>query len=391
MIGAALAIAALLACNGSTDEHVVAAHLDRLRHEPSADASRTLATLLPEQSPLYRGRGPNEVARLRTYLFATLADVGPPAEALPHVLGELRFGHRVDLLAASARAAGAMGSAARPAVPALLRILSPAFHDDQVCLNVYEAYVPCADPTTARLEAVRALGRIGPQEREAVSALRVLAESEPAGPAETELALRREAQRALSLTEETFASMHETHDFASAWIASRERVISPFAATEFTAQNGRQLGFGELSGEPLAMTFAYTRCDNPNKCPVTIASMARLQRSLRNARLDREVRLAVVTLDPQYDDGARLALFGNIHGFQLTDRALMLRASAEDLERLERTLDVPVNHGAGQINGHAVVLYLFDRQGRYVRRYQSAGWDDADVVADLKRLVAESR
>jgi len=51
--------------------------------------------------------------------------------------------------------------------------------------------------------------------------------------------------------------------------------------------------------------------------------------------------------------------------------------------------DVPVGHGAGQINNHGVTLYLFDRNGRYVRRYQSVVWDAAQVVADMRKLARE--
>jgi cytochrome oxidase Cu insertion factor (SCO1/SenC/PrrC family) len=48
-----------------------------------------------------------------------------------------------------------------------------------------------------------------------------------------------------------------------------------------------------------------------------------------------------------------------------------------------------VSFGAGQINAHAIQLFLFDRKGRYVRHYHSVVWDEAAVVADLRRLAAE--
>src|SRR3954466_805003 len=131
MSAAAIAIAALLAYTGATGEGVVTGRIDAVRHLASPDAGRALVTLLPEQSQLYQGRGPNEAARLRRSVFVALSESYPPAEALPFVISELQYGHRADSLAAAARAAGALGPLAGAAVPALQRILSPSFHDDQ--------------------------------------------------------------------------------------------------------------------------------------------------------------------------------------------------------------------------------------------------------------------
>jgi protein SCO1 len=374
---AAMVASLLLAFDGSTDERVVARELDLLRArgvEARAEAP-ALAALLREQSALYRGRGPNETARLRGYFFATLADIGPPPEALPFIMAELAHGHRAALLAAAARAAGAAGPSARPALPHLLRILSPSFHDDQVCLTRYNASPPFADSTTARLEAVRALGRIGA--RDALPALRELSASTTVA-----ATLKHEAQRAVWIIErpDRAPSAAAASDFVTPWLAPSRRFTSPLADFAFAA---------ELSGKPLALTFAYTRCDNPNKCPVTIASMARLQRALRAAHLEPRVRLVVITLDPHHDDAVRLAAMGKLQGLLLGENALMLRPSADELERLEQTLDVPVGHGAGQINGHGIALYLFDRHGRYVRRYHSVVWKDANVLSDLRKLSTE--
>lgn len=373
----------LLSFDGATDERIVARELDRLRGRGVAAEAAALVALLPEQSPLYRGRGPAEAARLRGYVFAALADVGTPAEAIPFVVAELAHEHRVYLLAAAARAAGAAGPAARQAVPHLLRILSPSFHDDQISLSEYNAAPPLRDPTTARLEAVRALGRIGA--RDALPVLRELAASSSS--------LQQEAQRAVWMIErpDRRAAGLRAADFVTPWLDPAQRSGAPLHGVTFVAHDGRTRGAAELAGKPLAVTFAYTRCDNPNKCPVTIAAMAGLQRALRRARLDDQVRLAVITLDPRHDDAVRLAAMARLQGLDLGDDVLMLRPGEEPLRRLEETLDVPVGHGAGQINNHGIALYLFDREGRFVRRHHSVVWDRDAVVADLGRLAREQR
>ena len=384
MIGAALLLAQLLAVDPAASESEVARELDRLRARGTAarDAGPALATLLPEQAALYRGRGPAEAVRLRGYVLATMADIGTPAEAIPFIVAELAHGHRAYLMAAAARAAGGAGPAARSAVPHLLRILEPGFHDDdQVCLDAYNAAPPYPKTTTVRIEAIRSLARIGA--RDALPVLRAMARSESA--------LREEAQRAAWAIERPDRPTDRTPpaEFVTDWLPRDERVGTPLRGLVFTAQDGGAWPSSQLAGAPLALTFAYTRCDNPNKCPVTIASMARLRRALRDRQLETRVRLAIVTLDPRHDDIVQLANAARIQGLQLDEHALMLRPSPEELRILEERLDVPVGHGAGQINGHGIALYLFDREGRYVRRYHSVVWDSGKVVADLRRLAAE--
>ena len=41
------------------------------------------------------------------------------------------------------------------------------------------------------------------------------------------------------------------------------------------------------------------------------------------------------------------------------------------------------------VNLRGVELFLFDRQGCYVRRYQSVFWENQEVLADLKQLTLE--
>lgn len=375
------------ACDGSTPDTVVAAHLRALQEQRSGAraAGPALAALLPERSRLYEGRGPNEAERLRAYLLVTLAEVGPPPEALPYVLADIAHGHRTSLLAAAARAAGALGPSARAAVPYLAVLLGPSFHDDQTSLTAYAPSWPLADPTTVRLEAVRALGRIGPGARAALPTLRALAAAEPAA------ALTREARRAVQAIEAEGDEepQDDGRPAPSAWLPPELRAGSPLATVRFTDQDGRSRGLAELSGRPLALTFAFTRCGNPNKCPLTMSRIARLQRALQAAELDRAVRLAVVTLDPELDTPEQLARFAGNYGFRLDEETFMLRPQPAGLAAFEDALQLAVSRGAGQINGHGVELYLFDRRARYVRHYYGVAWDDAKVTADLEKLAAE--
>ena len=60
--------------------------------------------------------------------------------------------------------------------------------------------------TTARLEAIRSLAKIGPDAREALEPLRRIAAQKPADPGSLEAAAQREARRAIAMIEDKTGS-----------------------------------------------------------------------------------------------------------------------------------------------------------------------------------------
>jgi len=81
--------------------------------------------------------------------------------------------------AAAAIAAGALGARAADAVPFLLTVLRPEVRDYPLTFENYPGYVPKSGIyTSPRIEAIRALGKIGPAAKSATSLLAELAQRE---------------------------------------------------------------------------------------------------------------------------------------------------------------------------------------------------------------------
>ena len=187
------ALAAALSRADSTDKHYwVGAYLEALRAVgPGAvEAADPIVRLLAERSPLYRNRSKYEVEQLRAFMLVTLSEVGIPDAALPFILDALAnsntlnnydpiFHTRDTLYPAGAIAAGALGARAADAVPFLLRALRPEFRDYPLTFESYFDKKPesriCTSP---RIEAIRALGKIGPAAKTATSVLTEFARRE---------------------------------------------------------------------------------------------------------------------------------------------------------------------------------------------------------------------
>ena len=139
----------------------------------------------------------------------------------------------------------------------------------------------------------------------------------------------------------------------------------------------------------MAMSFIYTRCDNPCKCARAATTLAGLQRELDRLGWTDRVRLCLVTYDPDYDTPARLAEYARRMGYRLDQDNLMIQLDPGDRDRFFRELDVAVNFNSSGVKIHGIQLMLFDRAGRLARVYHTLIWDNRLVVEDLEKLAAE--
>ena len=174
------------------------------------------------------------------------------------------------------------------------------------------------------------------------------------------------------------------------WLGPKERTQSHWAGMgEAVNQAGQPIDCQGFAGMPTAMSFLYTRCQNPNKCPLVASTMAKLQGELKNEGLSDCVRLLVVTYDPEFDEPRLLQEYGARHGFAFGANAMYLRPAQARKMKLFDDLGVSVNFNAEGVNIHGIQLFLFDKEGRFVRRYHTLIWNNTEVVADLKKLSVE--
>ncbi len=178
----------------------------------------------------------------------------------------------------------------------------------------------------------------------------------------------------------------------SPWLATSER--QPFDLDyNVTDQNGRSLKLADLKGKPWVLSWMYTRCPDPNMCPLVTVKFANLQREVAAAGIAGDVRLVLISYDPSYDTPERLKRYGEQRGikFEMQPETLMLRADLNQFRALLSEFQIHFKPSTTGQFSHGYELILVDDQGRFVRDHQGNIWDNAQVTADLQRLVAEQR
>ena len=177
---------------------------------------------------------------------------------------------------------------------------------------------------------------------------------------------------------------------ASQWIAADERTRSFPSPFRFTNQSGERADSSALLGKPSAVAFFFTRCDNPNKCPLVVSSFAAIQRELALRQLADQVNLTLITYDPLYDTPQRLEQFGQQLGLTFSPTCFMWRPEPAEKERLFNALELSVNFSGSGVNIHRLELLLYDPQGRLVRVHHSLIWRPEQIANDLERLLTEA-
>jgi cytochrome oxidase Cu insertion factor (SCO1/SenC/PrrC family) len=155
-----------------------------------------------------------------------------------------------------------------------------------------------------------------------------------------------------------------------------------------TTHEGISTNLQALLDRPAAISFAYSRCSNPNKCPRVVSEMGVLKSALEKEGLLGRVRLLVITYDPAYDQPVVLRSFARRNGLPLDPDAVFLRPE-NDAARLFQGLQTRASFNDDGVSLHGIQLLLVDRNGRLARTYHTVIWNNESVMHDLEQLIRE--
>ncbi len=151
--------------------------------------------------------------------------------------------------------------------------------------------------------------------------------------------------------------------------------------TAFVDQTGRPFRFSQLLGSDVLLSFIYTRCQDPNMCPLISAKFNQLQRKLG----PRKLRLVEVTLDPSYDRPPVLARYAKTFGADARRWTLAVGDAVPTLDFAARfgVAALP-DPGAGLIHSENTVE--IDRDGKIRNMIVDPSWQPDEVLADIDAM-----
>jgi protein SCO1 len=148
-------------------------------------------------------------------------------------------------------------------------------------------------------------------------------------------------------------------------------------------EDGQPRPLSSYRGSRVALTFIYTRCPDPEFCPLMNQQFAALQKLLAKRADMADVRLLSVSFDPAFDTPAVLKAFAKT---QQADPARwhFVTGKPEDISKFAARFGVTVTTNGTPILIHNLGTAVIDDKGRLVTLRSTNQWTPAELIDDLK-------
>jgi protein SCO1/2 len=160
--------------------------------------------------------------------------------------------------------------------------------------------------------------------------------------------------------------------------------------TPLVDENNRARPLTSLKGHRVAVTFIYTRCPQPDFCPLMDRNFVAIQNEIMKTPGLGDVRLVSVSFDPAYDTPAVL----KAHAQTLkADPAVwhFVTADAADIKGFAAKFGVsavPGGYENPNVITHNLTTAVIDPNGVLVKMRAGNTWTPADLIADLEAAPA---
>jgi protein SCO1/2 len=163
-------------------------------------------------------------------------------------------------------------------------------------------------------------------------------------------------------------------------IAMPSAVGGPFKLVD---QNAKPITDQDFKGQPFLVFFGFTHC--PDVCPTTLFEVSEIFRALGPDA--KNVRALFITVDPERDTPKLIkdyvGNFGeNFYGLSGTPEQIAAAARAFRVYYQK----VPSKDGAPYLMDHSSIVYVLDRNGRFVTHFTHETKAES-IAATLGRLM----
>jgi protein SCO1/2 len=147
-----------------------------------------------------------------------------------------------------------------------------------------------------------------------------------------------------------------------------------------TDQTGASVRLSQFAGQPVAVTFLYTRCPVATACPLTTAKFSKLDAMLKEKGFG---ELLTITVDPEHDTPKVLAEYAKGAGAN-PKRWKFLTGDPRAVADVAERFGVLYYPDGGQIV-HAQAVAVLDPQGRLSNIYYGEGWEPEHIFRDMEK------
>jgi protein SCO1/2 len=172
---------------------------------------------------------------------------------------------------------------------------------------------------------------------------------------------------------------------ANTSVLPRLRTGDELPVFSLTNQNGETITQETFRGQPLVLTFIFTRCPVPNFCPLMSQNFAQLQNAIRSGSgAVGATRLLSISFDPDHDTPPVLQDYAAAEHAESRIWTFATGTPSE-IGELTKRFAVQVQPEGGTIS-HGLATALIDSHGRIREIWRGNGWKPEEIIAALAKL-----
>lgn len=160
-------------------------------------------------------------------------------------------------------------------------------------------------------------------------------------------------------------------------------------------QDGKTIRIHDYQGKALAITFIYTRCQDPNQCTLMTSNFAAIDHELqKQPELYAKTHLLSVSFDPEYDTPKVLRSYGAANTGRYSDENFshweFASGSADEVKGIAKFFGFRYfkdsSSGEEQVM-HTLSTAVIGPDSKVVKFYRGNEWKPEEVVKEMQSAI----
>jgi protein SCO1/2 len=152
--------------------------------------------------------------------------------------------------------------------------------------------------------------------------------------------------------------------------------------SNWNTQNGNQISFIDLKGQPLVVVMIYTSCQTA--CPRLVADMRFIEEKV-GAKAGTQPRYVLVSIDPLVDTPERLKKFAAENEMN-ADQWLFLQGTEDSVRDFANILSVKYKKINPMDFSHSNIISVFDKEGVLQYQKEGLGLENDEIVNQILEI-----
>jgi protein SCO1/2 len=159
---------------------------------------------------------------------------------------------------------------------------------------------------------------------------------------------------------------------------------------ELLSQAGKRIKLSEFGGNPVLLTFIYSRCPLPDYCIRMSNNFAEVAKELKasDPKLYSVIKMVSVSIDPTYDRPEVLRNYAKSYAGQVDpnlEHWTFATGTPEQVKKIADYFGLAYEQQSGQII-HSLRTAVIGPDGKIAFLYEGNDWKPSAVVRDLKSI-----